>query len=246
MVAAVLRPDKGMCRSSWQGPLQLKALPSSISYYVSQREALLSYTTRTKTCNLIENVEQHRTQTDTFLQGSKNSGDSVEFIPLLYAWAPEETIEGAQEAQNILDQLKQKGHALMMKNYTIVMDACGWAGQPSHTEAVYGQLMVAYNQHKTEQLAPNNITWNVLLVAHIRARNTCHAKTWLEHMEQHEMVLQSDMNIAPQTSNYNLLLSAYAQGKMPPFHQTHGGLLQMIPASSTGWQCCLCSQFAVI
>jgi pentatricopeptide repeat protein len=113
------------------------------------------------------------------------------FIPLLHSYSKEDTLEAAQKAKDLLEELRSKGHELTTKHYTIVMDAFGRIGATAEAEQIYESM---------SPLPGNKVTWNVLLLAHVRAADTVRAEHWFQAMGD-------EANVA----DYNILLSAYAR-----------------------------------
>lgn len=173
-------------------------------------------------------------ETDKLLKASKlPDAAGQDAIPLLSAWAREETVEAAQQAQKVLDRLLQEEQSadLTSKHFTIVMDAWGRAGRPQKAEKLYHDL-IAYQEKLPDNscLAPSPVTWNVLLLAQIRSGNTAQAEYWLGEMENKSQ---------PRTVDYNLLLSAYAQeGRAQTAEQT---IKQMVDRCKAAEGDCLCA-----
>ncbi|GAX29143.1 hypothetical protein FisN_7Hu257 [Fistulifera solaris] len=101
------------------------------------------------------------------------------------------TLEAAYKAKGLLEDLRSKGHKLTTKHYTIVMDAFGRIGETEQAEQIYESM---------SPLPGNRITWNVLMLAHVRDANTTRAEHWFQAMGD-------EANLG----DYNILLSAYAR-----------------------------------
>ena len=169
------------------------------------------------TTYLIDHPRELEEQTQALLRTEESLPPSIssDSIPILYAWAKEESPGGAEKAQRVLDRLrrdKQK-NLLTAKHYTIVMDAWSKKGKVEQAEAVYRSLVQDIQAFATDPaivvaLTPNRVTWNVLVSANIRANNLPRAEQWLSHMERQQ---QQQEDGAPLTADYNLLLQAYAR-----------------------------------
>jgi pentatricopeptide repeat protein len=113
------------------------------------------------------------------------------YIPLLHTYSKMNTLEAAYKAKGLLEDLRSKGHELTTKHYTIVMDAFGRIGETEQAEQIYESM---------SPLPGNKVTWNVLLLAHVRDANTTRAEHWFQAMGD-------EANLG----DYNILLSAYAR-----------------------------------
>ena len=128
--------------------------------------------------------------TTTVADAPREQSKNDPFISSLYLYSKEGTTEAAHKARDMLKKLKDDGHDLTVKHYTIVMDAFGRIGEPENAEKVCESMT----------FEPSQVTRNVLLLAHVRARNIARAEHWLQTMGQEAAV-----------SDYNIMLSAYAK-----------------------------------